>query len=80
MQVRTCPFAERKEIAHNTAEMQVAMATTRTEKLPQAILAKAFRGESVPTEAELARRGGWSYKTASELLSLIKSELEEKGK
>lgn len=35
----------------------VAAATARAERLTQAILAKAFRGELVPTEADLARRG-----------------------
>ena len=35
-------------------ENQVAVATDLTEALTQAVLAKAFRGELVPTEAELA--------------------------
>ena len=38
-------------------EKRVAAAKVRAEKLTQAILAKAFRGELVPTEAELVRRG-----------------------
>jgi type I restriction enzyme S subunit len=38
-------------------EKRVAAAAAPAEKLTQAILAKAFRGELVPTEAELARRG-----------------------
>ena len=42
----------------DSIEKQVAAGTARTEKLTQAILAKAFRGELVPTEAELARREG----------------------
>ena len=37
-------------------ENRVSSAATRAGKLTQAILAKAFRGELVPTEAELARR------------------------
>lgn len=32
---------------------RVAVVTARTEKLIQSILAKAFRGELVPNEAEL---------------------------
>ena len=36
-------------------ERQVVAATKRTDGLRQAILAKAFRGELVPTEAELGR-------------------------
>jgi len=38
-------------------ERQVVAATKRTDGLRQAILAKAFRGELVPTEAELERVG-----------------------
>src|SRR5262249_33343906 len=44
-------------------ENWVAAATARAEKLTQAILAKAFHGELVPTEAELARRQGRDYET-----------------
>ena len=43
-------------------------ATARADRLTQAILAKAFRGELVLTEAELVRREGREYETASELL------------
>ena len=42
------------------------------ERLTQTILTKAFRGELVPTEAELARRENRSYEPASELLARIK--------
>jgi type I restriction enzyme, S subunit len=55
-------------------ERQVAAATSRCGKLTQAILAKAFRGELVPTEAELARREGREYEPASVLLERIKKE------
>jgi len=55
-------------------EKRVAAATLRAEKLTQAILAKAFRGELVPTEAELARREGREYEPASVLLERIKAE------
>lgn len=61
-----------------TVEKQVSAATVRAEKLTQAVLAKAFRGELVPTEAELARHEGRSYETTSELLARIKSERESK--
>jgi type I restriction enzyme S subunit len=62
----------------DAVERRMATATVRTEKLTRAILAKAFRGELVPTEAELARREGCSYESASELLARIKSEREFK--
>ncbi len=55
-------------------EKRVAAATARAEKLTQAILAKAFRGELVPTEAELARREGRDYEPASALLERIRAE------
>lgn len=46
----------------------------RVEALPQAILSKAFSGELVPTEAELARLEGRDYEPASVLLERVKSE------
>lgn len=58
-------------------EKQVALALARTEKLTQSILAKAFRGELVPTEAELARQEGRDYEPASVLLERIKREREK---
>ena len=63
MAVPLAPLAEQKEIVRRVeamfkladgAEERVAAATLRAEKLSQAILAKAFRGELVPTEAEIA--------------------------
>jgi len=82
------PLAEQYEIVRrvealfklaDTIEKRVAMATARAEKLTQSILAKAFRGELVPTEAELARRENCSYEPASDLLARIKSQRESKG-
>lgn len=49
-------------------------AKEKLDKLPQAVLAKAFRGELVPTEAELARKEGHDYETAQQLLERIKTE------
>jgi type I restriction enzyme S subunit len=54
-------------------EARVQSATARVEKITQAILARAFRGELVPTEAELARQEGRGYEPASVLLARIKS-------
>jgi len=59
-------------------EKRAEAAKVRAEKLTQAILAKAFRGELVLTEAELARQEGRSYESASELLSRIKSDQDAK--
>ena len=75
------PLAEQHEIVRrvealfrlaDAIDKRVAAATARAEKLTQAILAKAFRGELVPTEAELARREGREYEPASVLLERIR--------
>ncbi len=57
-------------------EARVNAATARAENPTQAILAKAFRGELVPTEAELARQEGRDYEPAAVLLERIKAERE----
>jgi type I restriction enzyme S subunit len=76
------PFAEQEEIVRqvqglfrsaDAIEGRMMAGVARTEKLTQAILAKAFRGELVPTEAELARTEGRSYEPASILLARIRS-------
>lgn len=88
LEVRICPVAEQHEIIRRvealfkfvgSIEKRVATATVRAEKLTQAILAKAFRGELVPTEAELARREDRSYESASVLLARINSKRESGG-
>ena len=48
-----------------TRSKQGSSQRRRVEKITQAILAKAFRGELVPTEAELARQEGRDYEPAS---------------
>ena len=65
--------------ARARAPSSVAVAIARTDKVPQAILAKAFRGELVPTEAELARAEGRDYEPASVLLERIRKEREAAG-
>jgi type I restriction enzyme S subunit len=60
-------------------EARVALATVRVEKTTQAILAKAFRGELVPTEAELARQQNRHYEPATALLERIRAEREAAG-
>ncbi|HEX8204238.1 MAG TPA: hypothetical protein VF590_27415 [Isosphaeraceae bacterium] len=46
----------------------------RADKLTQSILARAFRGELVPTEAELAREEGRDYEPAAALLARVQVE------
>jgi type I restriction enzyme S subunit len=52
-------------------ERRVATSTDRADKLIQVTLAKAFRGELVPTEAELARNETRSYEPASALVERV---------
>ncbi|TAH56035.1 MAG: type I restriction endonuclease subunit S, partial [Methanosarcina mazei] len=64
----------------SSIETKVAAAREKTEKLRQSILAKAFSGELVETEAEIARREGRDYETAEVLLERIKEERGKGGK
>lgn len=60
-------LADRIEARFKTIQRQV-------DRLPQSILAKAFRGELVPTEAERAKRDGRSYESAEQLLARIRTK------
>ena len=53
---------------------RTGVAGKRVAALTQSILAKAFRGELVPTEAELAAAEGRDFESAAELLERIRSE------
>jgi type I restriction enzyme S subunit len=77
------PLAEQHEIVRrvealfglaDAIEGKVVAATARADRLTQAVLAKAFRGELVPTEAELARREGREYEPATVLLERIRED------
>jgi type I restriction enzyme S subunit len=57
----------------DSVEKQVAGASGRADRLFQSILGKAFRGELVPTEAELARQEQRDYEPASALLERIRA-------
>lgn len=83
------PLEEQREIMRradallgvaDAVEERVSVAITRANKLSESILAKAFRGELVPTEAELARREGREYEPASVLLERIRAEKENPAK
>ena len=58
-------LADKIEARFKTVQHQV-------NRLPQSILSKAFSGELVPTEAELAEREGRAYESAEELLNRIR--------
>jgi type I restriction enzyme S subunit len=77
------PLAEQHEIVRRVEQLfaladrleaQLDAARKRVDRLTQSILAKAFRGELVPTEADLARREGRTYEPASELLARIRQQ------
>jgi len=77
------PLPEQREIVRqvgalfklaDAVEQRVARAAAQAGELSQAIFAKAFRGELVPTEAELARQEYREYEPASVLLERIKRE------
>ncbi|OEU43016.1 hypothetical protein BGV40_06535 [Methanosarcina sp. Ant1] len=83
------PLPEQQEIVKridalfafaDSIEAKVKAAREKTEKLRQSILAKAFSGELVPTEAEIAKREGRDYETAEVLLERIKEERRKSGK
>jgi type I restriction enzyme S subunit len=59
-------FAQRIETRYQAAQCSV-------NRLSQSILAKAFRGELVPTEAEIAKSEGRPFESADQLLQRIRS-------
>ena len=83
------PLTEQQEIVRRVkALLQLAdqlearyqRAQAQVDKLQQSILAKAFRGELVLTEAELARQEGRDYEPATVLLERIRRERDEQAK
>lgn len=58
----------------NTIEQRVMATSAIADALAQGILAKAFRGELVPTEAELARADRRDYESGEALLARIRGE------
>jgi type I restriction enzyme S subunit len=83
------PLDEQNEIARrvqallelaDTIQQRVGHATLKSGRLAQSILAKAFRGELVPTEAELARLEVREYESAAMLLERIRSQRADQAK
>ncbi|HLP59131.1 MAG TPA: restriction endonuclease subunit S, partial [Candidatus Deferrimicrobium sp.] len=79
------PFEEQKEIVRQVdklfavadkLETHYKNAKAKVDKLSQSVLAKAFRGELVITEAELAEKEGRDFESAEELLNRIQKEKE----
>ena len=77
------PLEEQREIVwrveamfklSDAIEKRVRVASARAGKLTQSILAKAFNGELVPTEAKIARRDARSYESAITLFDRIRRQ------
>lgn len=80
------PLAEQEEIVRrmealfglaDAIEKRVEAAWAQVEKLPRTILERAFRGELVPTEADLARYEGQEHEPAALLVAKILADREE---
>jgi hypothetical protein len=83
MPVPAPPLAEQHEVVRRIDELfafaaeverRVAGAEERAQKLWRTILARALRGELVPTEAELARGEGRGFEPAADVLDRIGAE------
>jgi len=81
MPVPLAPLLEQQEIVRRVEklftladqiEARFAEAKKRVDNITQSVLAKAFRGELVSTEYELAKAEGRSFESAEELLERIK--------
>ena len=80
------PLAEQQEIVRrvdklfalvDVIEARLTDARRMADQLTQAVLAKAFRGELVPTEAALAHRENRTYEPAADLLARIRAGREQ---
>ncbi len=76
------PLPEQQEIVRRVEklfaladriEARFEQCQKRVDSITQSILAKAFRGELVPTEFELAQTEGRSFESAEELLARIRN-------
>jgi type I restriction enzyme S subunit len=83
LQISVPPLTEQQEIVRrvealfktaDALEARYCTAKAHVDKLTQSILARAFRGELVTTEAEFARQEGRDYEPASVLLERIRQE------
>jgi type I restriction enzyme S subunit len=77
------PLVEQREIVRRVEELfafagaverRVAAAEERTERLRRTLIARAMRGELVPTEAELSLGDGGGFEPAADLLDRIGAE------
>ncbi|MFM9966271.1 MAG: hypothetical protein ACKV2Q_34275 [Planctomycetaceae bacterium] len=83
---RIPPLSEQQEIVRRVEklfafadqiESRLRQAQAHVDRLTQSLLAKAFRGELVPTEHTLATADGRDYESASALLARIHTALDQ---
>jgi type I restriction enzyme S subunit len=83
------PLSEQQEIVRRVEklfafadqiEARLRQAQAHVDRLTQSLLAKAFRGELVPTEHTLATAAGRDYEPTSELLARIRNNAESPTK
>jgi type I restriction enzyme S subunit len=76
-QIPIPPLAEQAEIVYRVEKLlglfdkidsRYTVVQKQVDRLPQSVLSKAFHGELVPTEAEVADREGRSFESAEALL------------
>lgn len=86
--VPIAPLAEQHEVVRRIEALllladkikaRCSKAKAQVDRLTQSLLARAFRGELVPTEAEFARREGRDYEDAASLLKRIAAIGETTG-
>jgi type I restriction enzyme S subunit len=84
-EVPFCSYEEQREIVKRVTRLfaladqideQYTKAKRSADRLPSSLLSKAFRGELVATEAELAKRDGRPYESAEVLLHRIRNSRE----
>jgi type I restriction enzyme S subunit len=80
VQKRIVDMHRRLSVLDDVVQKRVKAATLLADQLRRSILAKAFAGELVPTEAELARRERRDYEPASALIGRIRQESAAKDK
>ena len=87
-EVPFCPLAEQQEIVRRVKKLFTLIgkiesghkdAQRRVDHLSHSLIAKAFQGKLVPTEAELAEAEGRSFESAEELLQRLSSTNGNQG-
>jgi type I restriction enzyme S subunit len=82
------PLPEQHEIVRRVSalfalakkiEARLSAATAAVNRITQSVLAEAFRGDLVETEASIARREGRDYELATKLLESVNGNVTAAG-